>query len=38
MKLHFILPALFLTLPLTTYAQDTKSQAQMQTTANHQFA
>lgn len=34
MKLRFILPALFLTLPLTTYAQDTKSQAQMQTTAN----
>ncbi|MFI8144564.1 hypothetical protein [Acinetobacter sp. ABJ_C5_2] len=34
MKLRFILPALFLTLPLTTYAQDTTPQAQMQTTAN----
>lgn len=34
MKLRFILPALFLTLPLTTYAQDTTPQAQIQTTAN----
>ncbi|WP_224973138.1 hypothetical protein [Acinetobacter oleivorans] len=34
MKLRFILSALFLTLPLTTYAQDTTPQPQMQITAN----
>lgn len=34
MKLSFILPALFLVFPLTTYAQETTSQPQIQTTAN----
>ena len=34
MKLRFILPTLFLALPLTIHAQETTSQAQMQTTAN----
>ncbi|MDU6100151.1 MAG: hypothetical protein E6657_05085, partial [Acinetobacter sp.] len=34
MKLRFILPALFLAFPLTTYAQETTSQPQIQTIAN----
>ncbi|MCZ1178701.1 hypothetical protein [Acinetobacter pittii] len=34
MKLRFILSALFLAFPLTTYAQETTSQPQIQTTTN----